>query len=137
VGKALAALVPSLAISYGMYGAFVIVTEVFAQPAVASSILQGPYVAGQLVFTPLIAMLSIWLGFGISTRVSDIRAAQQLSALSSLPVLALAYLFSLGVIQMSPAIAVAIGAGLLVLDGLGWRAVAAAFDRERLITGSK
>lgn len=26
---------------------------------------------------------------------------------------------------------------LLVLDGLGWRVVAAAFDRERLITGTR
>jgi ABC-2 type transport system permease protein len=137
VGKALAALVPSLAISYGMYGAFVIATEVFAQPAVASSIFQWPYVVAQLAFTPLIAILSIWLGFGISTRVSDIRAAQQLSALSSLPVLAVAYLISFGVIQMSIALALVIAAVLGVLDGIGWRIVAAAFDRERLITATK
>jgi hypothetical protein len=28
-----------------------------------------------------------------------------------------------------------LGSGLLVIDGLGWRAVAGMFDRERLLTG--
>ena len=136
VAKGLAALVPSLAISYGMYAVFVVVTELFAQPLVASAVLQWPYVLAQLAFTPLIAILSIWIGFGISARVSDIRVAQQVGALSSLPMLLVAYLISFGMIHMTLALALAIAAVLVVLDGLGWRLVAAAFDRERLITAT-
>ena len=34
-------------------------------------------------------------------------------------------------------VALAFGAGLLVLVRLGWRVASATFDRERLITGSK
>ena len=136
VAKGLAALVPSLAISYGMYAVFVVVTELFAQPLVASAVLQWPYVLAQLAFTPLIAILSIWIGFGISARVSDIRVAQQVGALSSLPMLLVAYLISFGMIHMTLALALAIAAVLVVLDGLGWRLVAAAFDRERLITST-
>lgn len=137
VGKALAALVPSLAISYGMFAAFVVCAEVFAQPEVATAVLPWPYVVAQIAFTPLLAILSIWIGFAISTRVSDIRVAQQVGALSGLPVLLVAYLVSFGVIHMTLALALAIAAALLVLDGLGWRIVAAAFDRERLITATK
>ena len=137
VAKGLAALVPALAISYGMYGAFVVATDLFAQPAVAAAVLQWPYVLAQLAFTPLIAVLSIWIGFAISTRVSDVRVAQQLAAVSSLPVLLVAYFISFGLIDMTPALAAVIAAGLLVLDGFGWRVVAAAFDRERLITGTR
>ena len=129
--------IPSLAISYGMYAAFVVVTELFAQPLVASAVLQWPYVLAQLAFTPLIAILSIWIGFGISARVSDIRVAQQVGALASLPLLLVAYLISFGMIHMTLGLALAIAAVLVVLDGLGWRLVAAAFDRERLITATK
>jgi ABC-2 type transport system permease protein len=32
--------------------------------------------------------------------------------------------------------AVALGAALLLVDGLGWRIVSPMFDRERLVTGS-
>jgi ABC-type Na+ efflux pump permease subunit len=137
VAKALAVLVPSLAISYGMYAAFVVATEFFAQPAVAAAVLLWPYVVAQLVFTPLIAVLSIWIGFTISARVSDVRAAQQLSALSAMPVLLLAYFTSFDLIHMTLALALVIGAVLLALDAYGWRLVAAAFDRERLITGTR
>ena len=137
VGKALAALVPSLAVAYGMYGAFVVITELFAQPAVAAAVLPWPYVAAQLGFTPLIAVLSIWIGFGISTRVSDVRVAQQLSVLSTLPVLLLAYSVTFDLIHMTLTLALVIAAALLLVDALGWRVVAAAFDRERLITGTK
>jgi hypothetical protein len=38
---------------------------------------------------------------------------------------------------MSIALALVIAAVLGVLDGIGWRIVAAAFDRERLITATK
>jgi hypothetical protein len=34
-------------------------------------------------------------------------------------------------------LAVGLAAGLLIVDVLGWRAVAAMFDRERLITGGQ
>jgi len=137
IGKALAALVPSLGVAYGMYAAFVVVTHLFAQPGVAAAVLPWPYVLAQLAFTPLIAVLSIWIGFGISTRVADVRVAQQLSALSMLPVLLIAYFISFDLIHMTLALAVVIAVVLLLLDVYGWRLVAAAFDRERLITGTR
>ena len=137
LAKGLAALVPSLAISYGMYAAFVVVTEIFAQPTVAAAVLLWPYVVAQLAFTPLLAVLSIWIGFAISARVSDVRVAQQLSAMSVMPALLVAYLISFDVIHMTLALAIGIAAVLLLLDGLGWRLVTAAFNPERLITGTK
>jgi ABC-type transport system involved in multi-copper enzyme maturation permease subunit len=137
LAKALAALVPSLGIAYVMYAAFLVCTKVFAQPAVASAVIHWPYVLAQVLFTPLIIMWSTWVGIAISTRSSDVRVAQQLGALAGLPVLALAYLISFNVIQVSLALAVAFAAALVILDALGWRFVAATFDRERLVTNSR
>jgi ABC-2 type transport system permease protein len=41
------------------------------------------------------------------------------------------------VITPSTGLALALATVLLVVDGLGWRAVAAIFDRERLVTGRR
>ena len=57
--------------------------------------------------------------------------------LASLPPLAVAGLLSFGVIHESVALALGLGAALLVVDTVGWRFVAALFDRERLVTGSR
>ena len=64
------------------------------------------------------------------------RTAQQLSVLASLPPLAIVALMSLNVIAPTLGLALGLAGALLVVDGLGWRAVAAMFDRERLITGA-
>jgi ABC-2 type transport system permease protein len=137
VGKALAALVPSLAVAYAVYAFFLACTELQAQPAVASAVLQGRYLVAQVLFTPLLAAWSIWVGMAISTRASDIRVAQQLGSLAGLPAILVAYLIAFNVIHMTLGLALAFAAALLILDGLGWRLVSAVFDRERLITGTK
>ena len=41
------------------------------------------------------------------------------------------------VITPSTGLALALAVALLIVDTLGWRAVAAIFDRERLITGTR
>jgi ABC-2 type transport system permease protein len=53
------------------------------------------------------------------------------------PPLAITTLMSFQVIKPTLALAVALGVGLLAIDGLAWRVVSAMFDRERLITGER
>ena len=79
----------------------------------ASALLQGPDLLAQLLFTPLLAGWSIWVGIGISIRAGDFRVAQQLG------------------------LALGLAAVLLLGDGLGWRIMSAAFDRERLPTSAR
>jgi ABC-type transport system involved in multi-copper enzyme maturation permease subunit len=137
LGKALAALVPSAAIAYAVYAVFLACVGVFARPAVASALIRGPDLLAQLLFTPLLAGWSIWVGIAISARSSDVRVAQQLGMLASLPTAVVAALAAFNVIHATLGLALGLGAALLVLDGLGWRTVSAAFDRERLITGTR
>ena len=96
-----------------------------------------PDILAQLLFTPLLAAWSIWIGMAISTRASDVRVAQQLSVLASLPTLALTTLIALGTIPATTGLALGLGAALLVANRIGWRLVSAMFDRERLITSSR
>jgi hypothetical protein len=57
--------------------------------------------------------------------------------LASLPSVAVTTLIALDVIPASLGLALGGAAILLVLDALGWRITSAAFDRERLITGTR
>ena len=137
LAKALAPLLPSIAISYLVYGLFVVIIELFAQPGIPSALLDAPVVIAQIVFTPLIAAWSIWIGLAISTRSTDVRAAQQLSMLGNLPIVAVVVLISVNVIH--PTVGLTVGLGIALLAGyrVGWRVVSALFDRERLVTGTR
>lgn len=137
LGKALASFVPSLAISYAVVAMFIAVVELFAHPGIAPAVIRGPVVIAQLVFIPLLAALSIWIGIGVSARTNDVRTAQQLATLASLPTVAVTTLIAYKVIPATTRVAVAFGAALIIVDRVGWRITSAAFDRERLITNTK
>jgi ABC-type transport system involved in multi-copper enzyme maturation permease subunit len=137
IGKALAALLPTLAVAYVIFGIFLGAVAAFAHPAVASAIFERNHLLVQLLFTPLVAGWSIWAGIAISTRMSDVRAAQQLTVLASLPPVAIVALMSFNVIIPSLGLALGLAAALLLVDGLAWRVVAALFNRERLVTGAR
>jgi ABC-type Na+ efflux pump permease subunit len=135
IGKALAVVIPTLAIAYAIFGIFLAIAALFAHPGIESAIFAGSHIPVQLIFTPLLAGWSIWVGIAISARSSDIRVAQQLSVFANLPPLAIVALMTFNVITPSTGLAVGLAAALLALDALGWRAVGAMFDRERLIAG--
>jgi len=137
LGKALAAAVPSVAIGYLLFAVVVTAVRVGASQVVISAVWLAPNFLGQALFAPLLAGWSIWVGMAISARSSDVRVAQQLSTLASLPPLGIVALISFRVIQPSVTLAVILAAILAVADILGWRFAAVILDRERLITGAK
>jgi ABC-type transport system involved in multi-copper enzyme maturation permease subunit len=137
LGKALAAFVPSLVVAYGVYVLYLALVVVLAQPGVASAVIQVPDLVAQLLFTPLLAIWSIWVGIGVSTRASDPRVAQQLGMLASVPSVIVIVLIAIDVIPVSLALAAGAAVLLLILDASGWRIVSRLFDRERLIIGSR
>ena len=118
-----------------VFGIFLGAAALFAHPGVTSAIFERDHLLVQLLFTPLVAGWAIWVGIAISSRVSDVRAAQQLAVFASLPPVAIVALVNFNIITPSLGLAFGFAGALLVIDGLAWRVVAAMFDRERLITG--
>ena len=116
LGKAVACLIPSLAVAYALYVGFLVVVTILAQPTVAAALIQGPDLLAQVLFTPLLAVWTIWVGIAVSTRSSDVRVAQQLGALVSLPSVAVVVLIALDVIPVSLALAVGGVVVLIALD---------------------
>jgi ABC-2 type transport system permease protein len=137
LGKALAVLLPSAGIAYAVYTLFLACVAAFANPAVASSLLRWQDILVQVLLTPPIAAWSIWLGMSVSARSHDVRVAQQFGMLASLPTMAVTSLIALNVIHLAHGLGAGLVVALLALDGLGWRMTSAAFNRERLITGTR
>ena len=137
VGKALAAFLPAARRRVRDLRDLPRGRRLFAHPAISSAVFERDHLLVQLLFTPLVAGWSIWVGIAVSTRVSDVRTAQQLSLLASLPPLAIVALMSFNIISPSVGLALGLAAALLLIDGLAWRVVAAMFDRERLVTGGR
>ena len=88
LGKAIAAFIPSVAIAYAIYFFAAIAFRIWAAPVVTDVVWHAPEMVAQILFTPLLAAWSIWVGIGISARASDVRVAQQLATLAGLPLLA-------------------------------------------------
>ncbi|MDH6580714.1 ABC transporter permease subunit [Kitasatospora sp. MAP5-34] len=136
IGKAVANLVPAVGLAYLVFGIFLAVVAIGADPVVASAVWHAPQLIAEVFYVPLLAAWSIWVGLAISTKAGDNRVAQQLSTLASLPPFALIALMSFQVITPTLTIALSLAGALLVIDGAAYLLVSKLFDRERLITGT-
>ena len=135
LGKALAAVIPAVGTAYAFFAILAVAIRIGATQAVVDMFWQPAPFLSQALFAPLLATFAVWVGMAVSARASDVRVAQQLSTLASLPPLAVTSLVSYQVIPLTVGVAVAIGAALAAVDVVAWRAVSALFDTERLITG--
>jgi ABC-type Na+ efflux pump permease subunit len=137
-GKALAVLIPAVALSYTVFALFLLAVWLFANSAISAVVFQqGPILLALALFAPLLAGWAVVVGMAISVRASEIRVAQQLGTLASFPPLGVIVLLAVGVVHPTFPVALEFAAGLLVGDLLILRAVSAMFDRERLVTGAK
>lgn len=137
LAKALASFLPSVIVAYIVFGVYVTIVELFVASPVATAVIRPSDVIAQVIFTPLLASWSIWVGIALSSRFGDPRTAQQFSILASLPIVAVTSLISFDVIHPVLKVALGFGIALLVLSRVGWRVASGLFDRERLITNTK
>ena len=138
LGKAAAVMIPTLVLSYVVFGVFLALVGLFANPVIASRVFhEGPVLLALALFTPLLAGWAIVVGMAVSVRANEVRVAQQLGMIASFPPLGVVVLFAVGVIKPTFTVAVLFAVGLLVVDARALRIVSRMFDRERLVTGSK
>jgi ABC-type transport system involved in multi-copper enzyme maturation permease subunit len=137
IGKAAAIFLPAIGLAYLMFGIFLAVVRFGARPVIATAVWHSPALPAEVLFIPLLVGWMIWIGLAISSRASDIRVAQQLGILSSLPPVVLTALMSFQVISPTLAIVAALAGALLVIDCAAYLVVAKLFDRERLVAGTR
>jgi ABC-2 type transport system permease protein len=123
-------------VSYVVFALYLGIVELFAKPGIAPALVHVPELLAQVIFTPLLVTWSISVSIAISAYSKDPRNAAQLAVLCCLPAVAVTSLIAFNVIPATLPVALAFGAGLVLLDRLGWRVATAIFDRECLITST-
>jgi ABC-type Na+ efflux pump permease subunit len=138
VGKAAAVMIPTIGLSYAVFGLFLAAVALFAHPVVATAFFhQGSVLLALFLLAPLMAGWAIVVGMAVSVRATEVRVAQQLGTLASLPPLGVIILLAVGTIHPTLPVALAFAGGLLLADALALRMISGMFDRERLVTGAK
>lgn len=138
VGKATSVMIPTLALSYTVFGLFLAAVPLFAPSVVASAVFHdSPVLLALFLLAPLLAGWSILVGMAVSVRASEARVAQQLSMLASFPPVGVIILLAVGVVDPTFMVAIEFALGLVAVDALLLRFVARMFDRERLVAGAK
>ena len=133
-GKALAATLPAVAMAWLLFGVYVVTVRAMAEAPVVDAVWRPGWFAAQLLLAPLLSGFAIVVGMAISARSSDIRVAQQLAGLVTLPVVGGLAAVSYGAVTPSVTFFAVTGTVITLVDALGWRGLTRLFDRERLLT---
>ena len=90
VGKALAAAIPAVLATWGVFLAYGFVNGAIAEPTLTALIFNDVWRVAMVSLVPLICLLSVLLGIIVSARVNDARAAQQIGGFIVIPVIGVA-----------------------------------------------
>jgi ABC-2 type transport system permease protein len=134
-GKSLAAFIPCVGATY--IGALIFVITIDAWSIINLGVFLVPNVYWAIVMgvvTPLVCVLSVEANVIISSRVNDIRAAQQLGAFVILPII-LVMVFA-STVQTFPLVTLALilSGGLAIADVAMFYLSKATFQREEILT---
>ncbi|MGB9842286.1 MAG: ABC transporter permease subunit [Candidatus Bathyarchaeales archaeon] len=134
LGKSLAAFVPCMAVTYIAAAIFVSILDFWSYTALGILLLPNMYWALLMfVITPLACIMSVLANVIISSRVSDIRAAQQLGGIVVLP-LVFVVIFASTTSSPSMLLGLAVAAALAVVDVSLFYLSKAVFQREEILT---
>lgn len=137
-GKTLAAFLPAIAANYIGAVIFMLLVDIFAFPRLSYLYYPNWNIAVLLLLLgPLACLLSIGYNVLVSSRSTDVRAAQQTGTLILLPYGAVYVLSVTGALVLSTTTLLILSAVLAVLDGFVFYIVKAAFRREEILTGWK
>ena len=134
-GKALAAVIPALGATWGSYMIFTLGARILTNSSsVASKLLDPLWMLSIFLVGPLLSVASVSIAVMVSSRVSDPRVAEQISALVVLPVLGLFISQSIGLIFLNQELILWIAFAMLIID-VGLLAFATQlFQRESILT---
>ncbi len=134
IAKSAAAVVPSVILTWLSF-IILIVGGYFIMPEpVYLGMIRPVWLVGMALLSPLLAMLSVFSGIIISSRMNDPRAAQQVTGIFIIPILALSMAVLAGKIFLSVGLVIMAAAIVLALDCVVLYFAIKLFQRETILT---
>ena len=136
-GKAIAAVLPTVAISWLLFGVYVGLARGLRARGRRVADLDGRAGGRHGSARPGAGRVRDRRRVLVSLRSSDFRVAQQLAVLAAAPVIVFVALVTFRVIEPSVGLYVAAAAAVLCLDVVFWRLGVRLFSRERLLVARR
>lgn len=133
-GKVLAIVGPTIAMTFGIYAAYMGVVAAAVHSEVRGQALDWIWPFGLVLMTPVLALFSTLIGMTFSARAKDVRVAEHLSGLVLLPGMLPILLVVTRTIPATVVTWLVFATLVAAVDMLLWRGAARGFDRERVIS---
>ncbi len=133
-GKALAAVIPAILVTWIAYLIYLIGVRLMVKPAIFGLVLDPLWIVAVFVVAPLLTLLSVSFALMVSSRVSDPRVAEQASTLVILPLIMIIVGQSVGLFILSQELVLLFGLILLALDAILLYLNVKLFERETILT---
>jgi ABC-2 type transport system permease protein len=134
VGKSLAAVLPAVLLTWLSFVILVVGSYLIMPLPVVLSMVRPVWLVAMTVLGPLLALLSVFSGVLVSSRMNDPRAAQQVTGIFVVPVVAAAIAILAAKILLSVPMILLAAAMTLALDGLMLYFAVRLFQRETILT---
>ncbi len=131
--KSLASTIPSVIVTWVAYAIYLLSVSTLGSEAAVRAVTASRWVLAIVVMVPLLTMLSVNLGILISTRVNDVRVAQQIGGLVVVPVVGLGIAQVTGRVVIDNQAFVQFTAFLIVVDVAVFFFAKLAFQRENIL----
>ncbi|MEM3445160.1 MAG: ABC transporter permease subunit [Thermoplasmata archaeon] len=136
LGKVLSAFLPSVAASYISFGLFSVTVDILTYPVFGTYIMPDFFwILSVGLLTPLISLLSIMSNVLISTKVNDVRAAQQLGSLVVVPVIVVFVLSATRILEVNLFFLYIFAGVVSLLDFIIGFVAVKTFKREKMLLG--
>jgi ABC-2 type transport system permease protein len=133
-GKILASFLPTIGTTFGAFVVFSIIMGFISMPILGFNIAFEPILLlGVFLLAPLVCMLSIEANVFISSKINDIRAAQQLGSLVVLPLIFLFMIPIMGLATLGPIVLVLMAFILGLVDAALMYLTVKVFNRENIL----
>jgi ABC-2 type transport system permease protein len=133
-GKAIAAAVPAIVATWGAFAIYVVGARLMVSDLIFGYLVAPMWLIAIFVISPLLTLMAVSTAIMVSSRVSDPRVAEQLSAVVILPLLMLIIGQSVGLILIDQRVILIMGVVVAILDAVLFYFSVKIFQREAILT---
>lgn len=132
--KGFAAAAPAVVINWIAFGVVIAGIAILSPAAVLHYATRDAWTVGMLLFSPLLALLSVLMGVLVSSRVNDPRTAQQITSLFVMPLIMMGIFVLMGKVFLTLSLVVLAAILTLIADVLILLLAVRVFQRETILT---
>jgi ABC-2 type transport system permease protein len=135
IGKSLAAVIPAILATFAAFAIFVIGAWVIvSNPQLLAALIDARWLLSILVVGPLMAIMAVMVSVMVSSRVNDPRAAEQISMVVIIPLLAVFFGQLAGVVIVNSRFVFIAALVLMLTDIILVYLAVRLFQRETILT---